>query len=452
MSSKEQIHSDDKATAKSRSSRREVQNIETLTQQTYPANIIRGARVAPSSLTSRDVLRLQRTIGNQAVGRLLAGARTVHPTVQRASGEGQLPERTVQKQVSETMGHDFSGVRVHSDSEPDALSTQLMAKAFTTGPDIFFKRGAYDPTSSSGRELIAHKLSHVVQQSTGRVRGGGNGMTVRPAGDTLEKEVDAQAGAAVTVRQVANHSEADESEGLNIQRRVEKGKAALNSLSSKNESARNIIQRKRSVSKVRRSLKISGHEHLMEGIEESQSQGKKFDLLVKNFSNRTDWKYTGGAFTWKHGGNCQSICQEFIIIANDLGIECELKPYGKHGHGIFIKGQHPAVGLKTDGNVNGGEHWFFSHGHAVVETKMYGEADILFKDAKLDYTFAKRHDVKGETSWDAEGIQIWQGGEGDPSREFTFDREEYLRGRRERREKKAKALESKGEEEKFQEV
>jgi len=376
-----------------------------------------------------------------------------HSTVQRASGGGQPLEEAVQKQVSETMGHDFSGVRVHSDSEPDALSTQLTAKAFSTGPDIFFKRGAHDPAFGSGRELIAPKLSHVVQQGIGPARGGGNGMTVRPAGDTLGKEVDAQAGAAVTVRQVVNHSEADESDGLNIQRRMEKGKAALNSLSSKNESARNIIQRKKSVSKVRRLLKVSGHEHLMEGIEESQSQGKRFDLLVKNFSNRTDWKYTGGAHTWAHGGNCQSICQEFITIANDLGIECKLKPYGMHGHGIFIEGQHPAVGLNTTGNVDGGQHWFFSHGHAVVETKDYGEADILFKDAKLSYTFAKRHLVEGETYWDAEKIRIYQGGEGDPSRDFTTNVEEYRQYRRERREKKkVEALESEEEEKKFQEV
>lgn len=436
MSSKERVHSDDKATAKLRSSRREVQNFEALTQKVNSLTVIQRDRFYQRTLTPPDVLQLQHTIGNQAFSRLLQG----RPSVQR---EAEKEEQVQMKPPVQ---------RQEVPEKADSFNQRPQAKAFTTGPDIFFKRGAYDSVSSSGQELIAHKLSHVVQQSTGRVRGGGNGMSGRPAGDTLKKEADAQAGAAVTVRQVANHSEADESEGLNIQRRMEKGKAALNSLSSKNGSARNIIQRKKSVSKVRRSLKISGHEHLMEGIEESQSQGKKFDLLVKNFSNRTDWTYTGGAKLWAHGGNCQSICQEFITIANDLGIECKLKPYGKHGHGIFIEGQHPAVGLNTTGNVDGGQHWFFSHGHAVVETKMYGEADILFKDAKLSYTFAKRHLVEGETYWDAEKIRIYQGGEGDPSRDYTTNVEEYRKYHRERREKKAEALESEGEEKKFQEV
>jgi hypothetical protein len=47
----------------------------------------------------------------------------------------------------------------------------LNAKAFTTGSDIFFRNGAYSPQSSGGQELLAHELTHVVQQSTGAVGG-----------------------------------------------------------------------------------------------------------------------------------------------------------------------------------------------------------------------------------------------------------------------------------------
>jgi hypothetical protein len=111
--------------------------------------------------------------------------------INRARGGGQPLEGVLQEQMSASLGHDFSRVRVHTDAEADALNQQLQAKAFTTGPDIFFKRGAYDPGSSGGRELIAHELSHVVQQSTGVVRGGGPGMTVRPAGDAFEQQAAA---------------------------------------------------------------------------------------------------------------------------------------------------------------------------------------------------------------------------------------------------------------------
>jgi hypothetical protein len=118
--------------------------------------------------------------------------------INRARGGGQPLEGGIQKQMGETMGHDFSSVRVHTDSEADALNQQLQAKAFTTGPDIFFRRGEYNPDSSGSRELIAHELTHVVQQGTGRVLGGGSssGMTVRPAGDAFEQEAQAMAAQA----------------------------------------------------------------------------------------------------------------------------------------------------------------------------------------------------------------------------------------------------------------
>lgn len=115
--------------------------------------------------------------------------------INRARGSGQPLDGAVQVHMSEVLGHDFSGVRVHTDPEAHTLNRLLNARAFTTGPDIFFRRGEYNPGSGSGRELIAHELSHVVQQGKGRVPGGGSssGMTVRPAGDACEQEAQAMA-------------------------------------------------------------------------------------------------------------------------------------------------------------------------------------------------------------------------------------------------------------------
>jgi len=59
---------------------------------------------------------------------------------------------------------DFSGVRVHHDTEADALNDSMQARAFTTGQDIFFRQGEYNPDSSAGKEILAHELTHVVQQ------------------------------------------------------------------------------------------------------------------------------------------------------------------------------------------------------------------------------------------------------------------------------------------------
>ena len=55
-------------------------------------------------------------------------------------------------------------VRVHTGPEADTLNDSMSARAFTTGQDIFLKRGEYDPRSTAGQELLAHELTHVVQQ------------------------------------------------------------------------------------------------------------------------------------------------------------------------------------------------------------------------------------------------------------------------------------------------
>ncbi len=114
----------------------------------------------------------------------------VEAAIHRARGGGQPLEGALQEQMSASLGHDLSRVRVHTDAEADALNQQLTARAFTTGRDIFFRQGEYNPGSDSGRVLIGHELTHVVQQTTGRVRGDQGGMIVRPSGDAFEQEAE----------------------------------------------------------------------------------------------------------------------------------------------------------------------------------------------------------------------------------------------------------------------
>jgi len=66
-------------------------------------------------------------------------------------------------------GADFSGVRVHTDRTSDQLNQSIQAKAFTTGQDVFFRQGAYEPGSRGGQELLAHELTHVEQQNRGQI-------------------------------------------------------------------------------------------------------------------------------------------------------------------------------------------------------------------------------------------------------------------------------------------
>ncbi|MFN7638566.1 MAG: DUF4157 domain-containing protein, partial [Pseudanabaena sp.] len=90
--------------------------------------------------------------------------------IQSARGSGQSLDANLQHSMGQAMGADFSGVKVHTDSQSDQLNKSIQAKAFTTGQDLFFRQGAYEPSSRGGQELIAHELTHVVQQNGGAVQ------------------------------------------------------------------------------------------------------------------------------------------------------------------------------------------------------------------------------------------------------------------------------------------
>lgn len=83
----------------------------------------------------------------------------------RASrGQGEPLPAGLREEFEAKFGADFGGVRVHSDAESDELNRSMQAKAFTAGQDVFFRQGAYNPESQGGQELIAHELTHLVQQ------------------------------------------------------------------------------------------------------------------------------------------------------------------------------------------------------------------------------------------------------------------------------------------------
>ncbi|MGB5048905.1 MAG: DUF4157 domain-containing protein [Caldilineaceae bacterium] len=91
-------------------------------------------------------------------------------SIQSAKGSGQPLHDRLRSSMEQGFGADFSGVRVHTGGQADSLNRSLNARAFTTGNDIFFGKGQYNPGSSSGQELIAHELTHTVQQGAAGVQ------------------------------------------------------------------------------------------------------------------------------------------------------------------------------------------------------------------------------------------------------------------------------------------
>jgi len=199
-----------------------------LTEEEKKKTLGQAASVQRSSeRPGRSLLQLQRQYGNRYVQRVVTLARAtegegdVMPDVERAiessRGGGHSLDSGIQAQMGHALGADFGGVRVHTDAGADGLNRSLSAKAFTTGQDIYFRQGEYNPGSSSGRSLLAHELTHVVQQNPDKVQtksddDGSQGgcicglsptsgpqmkLTVSEPGDQYEQEADRTANAVM---------------------------------------------------------------------------------------------------------------------------------------------------------------------------------------------------------------------------------------------------------------
>lgn len=121
----------------------------------------------------------------KALGSTLEDTFGIESTVNSQRGSGQPLPQPSEDFFGSRFGADFSGVRVHTDSESDNLNRSLNSRAFTTGQDIFFRRGEYNPGSSSGKALLAHELTHVVQQRGDGVR---RKLTINQPGERYEQE------------------------------------------------------------------------------------------------------------------------------------------------------------------------------------------------------------------------------------------------------------------------
>jgi hypothetical protein len=117
----------------------------------------------------------------QSDGGQTSVASGVEHGIEQARGSGQSLPGDLRARMERSFGVGFGSVRVHADAAADSLNRSVQARAFTTGHDLFFRRGEYNPVSRSGQELIAHELTHVVQQNGGRTRT--NGLLLQRRGE-----------------------------------------------------------------------------------------------------------------------------------------------------------------------------------------------------------------------------------------------------------------------------
>lgn len=84
----------------------------------------------------------------------------------QTKGNGADLDKNTRSFMEPRFGADFSHVRVHTDATAVQMNREVNAQAFTYGNDIYFNSGKYSPHSTTGKELLAHELTHVIQQSS----------------------------------------------------------------------------------------------------------------------------------------------------------------------------------------------------------------------------------------------------------------------------------------------
>lgn len=145
--------------------------------------VMRGAPAFGHSQSGAATPRLQAKAGAQAGG--IAAPASVKDALRSPGAPLDSGTRAF---MEPRFGHDFSTVRVHADDGAAKAADAIGARAFTSGPNLVFGRGQYDPVSAGGKHLLAHELAHVVQQAGG----GGAHVQMKPKTDPLQ---DAKAAA-----------------------------------------------------------------------------------------------------------------------------------------------------------------------------------------------------------------------------------------------------------------
>ncbi|MEH2188570.1 MAG: DUF4157 domain-containing protein [Nostoc sp.] len=118
----------------------------------------------------KEELTMQLLAEHQPAEGGMAATPKLETSIQQKRGKGQPLSDKLREPMEQAFGKDFSGVRVHADAQSDQINRSIQARAFTTGQDIFFRQGEYASGSKQGQELLAHELTHVVQQNGSAIK------------------------------------------------------------------------------------------------------------------------------------------------------------------------------------------------------------------------------------------------------------------------------------------
>ena len=151
-------------------------------------------------LSPSAVMHLQKTAGNATVS---AALEEQEPSLVKdvvGSGGGSPLDRDTRGFMESRLGADFSDVRVHTDAKATESARSVQAYAYTVGNDVVFQSDKYAPDSDSGQKMLAHELTHVVQQRSGPVDGtpAPGGIKVSHPSDSFEQAAESTADRVVS--------------------------------------------------------------------------------------------------------------------------------------------------------------------------------------------------------------------------------------------------------------
>ncbi|MDC8004946.1 DUF4157 domain-containing protein [Aureisphaera galaxeae] len=114
--------------------------------------------------TSATQRKTTSTNGGNSNPKSLMASSQLESKINTSKGGGSAMDTDTQTEMSQKFGTNFGDVRIHTDQSSIQMNRQLGAKAFTVGNDIYFNQGQYSPNNQQGKHLLAHELTHVVQQ------------------------------------------------------------------------------------------------------------------------------------------------------------------------------------------------------------------------------------------------------------------------------------------------
>lgn len=260
--------------------------------------------------------------------------RELESSINLARGGGQPLDAGLQQSMGQAMGADFGGVRVHTDAQSDRLNQTLQAKAFTTGQDVFFRQGEYNPGSRGGQELIAHELTHVVQQSGGAVQRSQSQATVQGNQTT-----------ASFIQKVQD----------------EQSKKFLNDYPLAAKMVKGIAKK-------------DNNDHLAVLMRRFMESDFVYDMTPT-----TPDDFLKGT---KKNGDCSTLARAYVKIAQEYFGHEDVKVCSKIGDFFVPEGGKVLDANGATGNVDNGQHWVFTS-HYWVNTPI-GTIDLLFLGQEVD--------------------------------------------------------------------